>query len=119
MVTRQFAQENPRFVIDYLKALIKARRVLNDLNNKDQIIEIMRNRGYEIPQEFVDQYELQMRIINDGENFNVDSMETLIQDAVKTGSLEQYVDWHDFVDMSYLEQAYKELGMDDQIQSYQ
>ena len=119
VVTREFAQENPRFVINYLKALIKARRVLNDLGNKDQIIEIMRNRGYEIPQEFVDQYERQMNIINDSENFDIAAMETLIADSVRTGSLEESIDWRQFVDMSYLEQAYRELGMEDEIQSYE
>lgn len=112
VVTREFAEANPRFVVNYLKALIKARRVLNDLGNKDEIIEIMRARGYEIPQEFVDQYERQMNIINDGEFFDPVAMETLIQDSVRTGSLEEYVDWHEFVDLSYLEQAYKELGME-------
>ena len=119
VVTREFAESNPRFVINYLKALIKARRVLNDLGNKDQIIETMRARGYEIPQAFVDQYERQMNIINDSENFDIAAMETLIEDSVRTGSLEASIDWREFVDMSYLEQAYRELGMESEIQSYQ
>ncbi|MCB0154487.1 MAG: ABC transporter substrate-binding protein, partial [Anaerolineae bacterium] len=117
VVTREFAESNPRFLVNYLKGLIKARRMLNDLGNKDQIIEIMRGRGYEVPQEFVDQYEAQMNIINDGEFFDPVAMDTLMQDAVKTGSLEEYVDWHEFVDLSYLEQAYTELGME--IPSYE
>jgi len=119
VVTREFAEANPRFVINYLKGIIKARRVLNDLGNKDEIIEIMRARGYEIPQAFVDQYERQMNIINDSENFDIAAMETLIADSVRTGSLEESIDWRQFVDMTYLEQAYRELGMESEIQSYE
>jgi hypothetical protein len=42
-------------------------------------------------------------------------MNQLIDDAVRTGNLEQPIDWHEFVDLSYLNQAYEELGMADRI----
>jgi hypothetical protein len=45
-------------------------------------------------------------------------MEQLIADAVKTGSLEKEIDWHEFVRMDYLNEAYKQLGMDDMVVEY-
>jgi hypothetical protein len=34
------------------------------------------------------------------------------------GNLEKEIDWREFVRMDYLNQAYKELGMDDQVVDY-
>ena len=115
VVHRSFAEQNPRTVINYLKAFIQARDYFNDVNNKDEIIEIMRGREYEIPQAFVDQYERQMLIIGDDPYFDAAAMDTLIQDAVNVGNLEAFIDWREFVDFSYLNQAYIELGRADEI----
>jgi len=115
VVHRSFAEQNPRTVINYLKAFIKARDYFKDLNNKDEIIQIMRDRDYEIPPEFVDQYERAWTIIGDDGYFDPTAMDTLIADAVRVGNLETSIDWHDFADLRYLDQAYVELGMADRI----
>jgi branched-chain amino acid transport system substrate-binding protein len=115
VVHRSFAEQNPRTVINYLKAFIQARDYFKDPNNKDEIIEIMRSREYEIPQAFVDQYERAQTIIGDDGYFDPVAMDTLIADAVRVGNLEQSIDWREFIDLSYLNQAYTELGMADRI----
>jgi len=78
----------------------------------------MRSRDYDIPPEFVDQYERALVIIGEDGHFDIDAMETLIADSVRTGSLEESIDWRTFVDMSYLNQAYEELGMSNRVKSY-
>ena len=115
VVHKDFAEANPRTVVNYLKALIKARDFYKDLANKDQVIEIMQSRGYEIPPEFVENYERDWIIISSDGYFDPASMDTLIADAVKAENLESSIDWHEFVDLSYLNQAYRELDMADRI----
>jgi hypothetical protein len=75
----------------------------------------MRGREYEIPPEFVENYERDWAIISSDGYFTTETMNQLIDDAVRTGNLEQPIDWHEFVDLSYLNQAYEELGMADRI----
>jgi ABC-type nitrate/sulfonate/bicarbonate transport system substrate-binding protein len=111
-VHQNFLDENPRTVIGFLKATTQARMFVADVANKDEVIEIMLARGYEFPQAFIDQYELQLDILNPTGQFNVAAMETLIADSVRTGSLEEEIDWHEFCDMSYLNTAFEELGLE-------
>ncbi len=118
VVTRDFAESNPRTVVAYLKALIQARDWFKDTANKDEMFEIMRGRGYDIPDTFVEQFDRALSIIGEDGHFDVDAMDALIADSVRTGSLDAEVDWREFVDMSYLNQAYTELGMSDRTQEY-
>ncbi len=83
--------------------------------NMEDMFNIMRSRDYEIPDVFVEQYPRAISILGEDGYFTADTMETMLADAVKTGSLEGEVDWRDFVDLSYLNQAYEELGMADRI----
>ena len=115
IVMRSFAEENPRTVINYLKGLIQARDYFRDEANMDEMFEIMRSRDYEIPDIFVEQYPRSVSILGEDGYFSADTMETMLADALKTGSLEGEVDWRDFVDLSYLNTAYEELGMADRI----
>ena len=118
VVLRSFAEKNPRTVINMLKAFIQARDFARDMKNKDKVIEIMRKRGYDIPESFAEGYKKAMFEISEDGHFTIESMEKLISDSVRTGSLVKHVDWRTFVDMSYLNTAYKELGMDDRVKDY-
>ncbi len=42
---------------------------------------------------------------------------TFIADAVRTGNPEQSIAWQEFFDLSYLNQAYTELGMTNRIRN--
>lgn len=107
-----FIEENERTVIGFLKATTRARMFLADLDNKDEVIEIMTSRGYEFPQAFIDGYERHLANQSPTGHFNVEAMEKLISDSVRTGSLEETIDWREFTDMSYLNTAFEELGLD-------
>jgi len=110
-VHENWLSKNERTVIAFLKATTRARIFFHDLNNKDQIISIMEKRGYEFPQSFIDQYERAVAIVSPTGTFQPDAMDKLIADSVKTGSLETAIDWHEFVRMDYLNQAFDELNM--------
>ncbi len=75
----------------------------------------MRGRNYEFPQSFIDQYERAIDIQGVDGNFDIAAMEALIADSVRTGSLDEAIDWRRFVDMSFLQTAFEELGMDARI----
>lgn len=110
---RSWLEKNERTVVGFLKATFKAREYVYDLSTKDEIVELMLSRGYEFPQTFIDTYESLLNIMSPTGNFNPDAMVRLIQDAVKTGNLTTEVDWHTFVDFSYQNQAFRELGRED------
>jgi len=117
-VHENFLQANERTLVAFLKATTRARIYWHDLNNKDKVIEIMQSRGYEFPEAFIEQYDRAVAINSATGQFDIAAMETLMADALKTGSLDKAVDWRDIVRMDYLNQAYKDLGMDDQVVNY-
>ena len=117
-VHENWLNDNERTVIAYLKATTRARQYYHDLDNKDELISILESRGYEFPQAFIDQYDRAVAINSPTGQFSIEAMETLIADSVKTGSLEKEIDWREFTRMEYLNEAYKELGMDDMVVDY-
>jgi ABC-type nitrate/sulfonate/bicarbonate transport system substrate-binding protein len=117
-VHENWLKNNERTVVAFLKAITQARLFFHDLNNKDEIISIMESRDYEFSDTFKELYPRDVSIISSTGHFNPEAMETLIADAVKVGNLEKEIDWREFVRMDYLNQAYKELGMDDQVVDY-
>jgi ABC-type nitrate/sulfonate/bicarbonate transport system substrate-binding protein len=117
-VHENWLKDNERTVVAFLKATTRARMYYHDLGNKDELISIMESRGYEFPPSFIAEYDRAVQINSPTGHFSVESMETLIADSVKTGSLETEIDWREFVRMDYLNTAYKELGMDDMVVDY-
>jgi hypothetical protein len=78
----------------------------------------MESRGYEFSDTFRELYEADVNVISSTGHFDIAAMEKLIADAVKTGNIEKEIDWREFVRMDYLNQAYKELGLDDKVVNY-
>lgn len=117
-VHQSWLQDNEEAVIGFLMATTKARQFFHDLSNKDEIIEIMKGRGYEFPPSFIEEYDRAVAINSPTGQFNIDAMEKLIQDSVDTGNLEEVVDWRTFTRMDYLNEAYRRLGQEDMVQDY-
>lgn len=117
-VHENWLNNNERTVVGFLKATIRAREFFKDPNNKEEIIKIMEGRGYEFSDIFRELYEADLNVISATGHFNIEAMETLIADAVRTGNIEKEIDWREFVRMDYLNQAYQELGMDDKVVNY-
>lgn len=109
---QDFIDANPRTVIGFLKATTRARQFVLNLDNKDQVIEIMKSRGYEFPDTFVEQYPRDLAIMSPDGQFDVAAMNKLIADSVRTGSMDKAIDWRDFTAMEYLNTAFEELGME-------
>ena len=118
VVLRSWAEKNPRTVINMLKAFILARDFVHNINNKESVIRFMRSRDYDIPESFVAQYPKALKIIGADGHFSIKAMDQLIVDSVRTGSLVKSIDWRTFIDMSYLNTAYKELGMPERVRNY-
>lgn len=117
-VHESWLNDNEGTVVAFLKATTQARQYYHDLGNKDELISIMESRGYEFPPSFIEEYDRAVTINSATGHFTVETMETLIADAVKTGSLEEEIDWREFVRMDYLNEAYRQLGMEDMVVDY-
>lgn len=117
-VHENWLKDNERTVVGFLKATSRARTFALDLKNKDEIIKIMEGRGYEFSDTFKELYDKDLSIMSPTGHFKIEAMEKLIADAVRTGNIEKEIDWREFVRMDYLNQAYKELGLDDQVVNY-
>ncbi|OGO16737.1 MAG: hypothetical protein A2Z14_13945 [Chloroflexi bacterium RBG_16_48_8] len=105
-------EENEETVVGFLKATTRARIFLKDLNNKDEVISIMKKRGYEFPDAFIEQYHYEVADIEDTGTFNPETMEQLVNESVEYGLIPSYIDWKEFMRMEYLNQAFDELGFD-------
>jgi ABC-type nitrate/sulfonate/bicarbonate transport system substrate-binding protein len=117
-VHQDWLDDNEDVLVAYLTALTRARLFYHDLDNKDEIISIMESRGYEFPPSFVTEYARAVAINSPTGQFDIPSMDKLIEDSIATGSLEEEIDWHVFVNMDYQNEAYKKLDMDDQVVDY-
>ncbi len=110
---KNFLDKNPRTVIGFLKATFKARQYLQDPKKKDEIVALMKSRGYDFPQEFIDTYDSLLAIMSPTGTFDPNAMVNLISAAVKAGTLKKEVDWKTFVKLDYQNQAFVELGRQD------
>ena len=117
-VHENWLKDNEQTVVAFLKATTQARMFFQDIKNKDEIISIMESRGYEFSDIFKELYDKDLSIISPTGHFKSESMEKLIADAVRVGNIEKEIDWREFVRMDYLNQAYKELGMEDKVVDY-
>lgn len=112
---KNWLDKNPRTAIGFLKATFKARGFALDPKNKDEIIALMKSRGYDFPQEFIDTYAALLDIMSPTGNFAPDSMVNLLNAAVQAGTLKKLPDWKTFVNLDYQNQAFTELGRTDLI----
>jgi ABC-type nitrate/sulfonate/bicarbonate transport system substrate-binding protein len=99
-------------VIAYLKADLRARQDMYDFSQRDEILELMRARGFEIPDFFAELYELEVEQVGQDGGFSVELMDQLVEEQIGLGELPDDIDWRQYVDLRALNTAQEALDID-------
>ncbi|MFA9444262.1 ABC transporter substrate-binding protein [Egicoccus sp. AB-alg6-2] len=99
-------------VIAYMTADLMARRDMYDFSLKDEHLEIMRSRGFEIPDFFEEVYQIEVEQVGETAGFDVAEMDELVQEMIELGELPEGLDWRQYVDLRPLHTAQEALGIE-------
>lgn len=100
-----FLAENRETVVAYLTANIKARQYLQDLSRRDEVIEMMRGNDFEIPDEFVPLYEVEIDQISPDGGFEAEDMDTFVEQSITLGNVPEGTEWRELIDLEPLWEA--------------
>ncbi len=104
-------EDNGDTAVAWLAAELQGRQFVMDPANKDEAYQIMRDRGFEIPDEFVEQYEVEIQQYSEDGGFEVAAMDTFIDALKETGDVPAEAEWRDYMDFTYLWEAQDSLGI--------
>ncbi|MPZ51422.1 MAG: hypothetical protein GEU79_01585 [Acidimicrobiia bacterium] len=104
-------EENGDTASAWIAAELKARTWLLDPANKDEAYQLMIDRGFDIPQEFIDQYEVELEQFSPDGGFETSEMDDFVELLVEVGDLPEGIEWRDHFDPTYLWAAQDELGL--------
>ncbi len=99
-------------VIAFMEATLRARQDMYDFDQKDELLTIMRDRGFEIPDYFEDVYDLEVTQVGEDAGFDVGEMEDLVAEQIELENLKEGLDWRQYVDLRALHAAQTALGID-------
>lgn len=105
--------ESPDTVAAFMEAVLKARAFINDVNNKDEVLRLMRAAKYDIPAEYAavyaDENANDYHVLDAG--FEVGNMDKFVADSVKFETAPQGTKWREIADLVPLWRAQKALGI--------
>lgn len=105
--------ESPETVAAFLTATLRARQFINDVNNKDAVLDLMASKGFELPQPYRDVYaDEQSASYHTGDGgFDVADMDQFVNEQIELKVIPPGTDWHDYVDLVPLWRAQKALNL--------
>jgi len=107
----RLAEDRPT-IEAFLRATLRARQDMQDLSQKDELLALMRDAGFDIPAEFEDLYEIEMEQISVDGGFDPSLMDTLVEEQIQLEILPEGIAWRPYVDLGPLHAAQAELGLD-------
>ncbi|MCW2760749.1 MAG: hypothetical protein JWR85_950 [Marmoricola sp.] len=105
--------ESPETVAAFLTATLKARQFITDVKNKDEVLALMEEKKFDLPQDYKDAYEAENSPnyhTGDG-GFEVADMDTFIDTQIDLEVIPPGTDWHEWVNPGPLWRAQKALGL--------
>lgn len=105
--------ESPETAAAFLVATLKARQFITDVNNKDEVLDFMATKGFELPQEYRDAYPAEQAPdyhTADG-GFDVPDMNQFIDEQIELKVIPPGTNWREYVDLIPLWRAQKNLGL--------
>lgn len=105
--------ESPETAAAFLSATLKARQFITDQANKDEVLALMAEKGFVIPQAYKDAYSAENAATYhtaDG-GFTVTAMQDFVAEQIKLKVIPAGTDWHDYVNPTALWRAQKSLGL--------
>lgn len=103
--------ENGDTATAWVTAELKGRVWLSDPANKEEAFQIMLDRGFEVPQEFQDLYDVEIEQFSPDGGFDADEMDAFIAELVEIGDLPEGIEWRDHFEPAHLWAAQDELGI--------
>lgn len=105
--------ESPETVAAFLTATLRARQFINDVNNKDEVLDLMASKGFDLPQPYRDVYaDEQSPSYHTGDGgFDVADMDQFVNEQIELKVIPPGTDWHDYVDLVPLWRAQKALNL--------
>lgn len=112
MVLDSFLETERATVVAFLRATLRARQDLQDLDRQDEILDIMRDNEFEIPEEFETAYPLEVAQLSPDGGFDAGIMDDFVAEQVELGNLPAEIDWRQYVDLGPLHEAQDSIGLE-------
>lgn len=105
--------ESPETAAAFLSATLKARQFITDVNNKDEVLNLMAAKGFDLPQPYRDAYadeQAPTYHTADG-GFDVADMDQFINEQIELKVIPEGTNWREYVDLVPLWRAQKSLDL--------
>ncbi|MGH9246826.1 MAG: ABC transporter substrate-binding protein [Acidimicrobiales bacterium] len=103
--------ENADTAIAWLAAELRGRMFVSDPANREEAFQTMRDRGFEVPPEFEELYDVEIEQFSPDGGFDVAAMDEFTAELEDVGDIPAGVEWRDHVDFTYLWAAQDALGI--------
>lgn len=108
-----FLEENRRSVVAFLTANLRARQYIYEDPEgvQDSVIALMREEGFEIPEEFEALFPIEVEQISADGGFEADEMDEFIAQAIELEAAPPDTDWRAHIDLGPLWEAQEAVGL--------
>lgn len=105
--------ESPETAAAFLVATLKARQFITDQANKDEVLDLMATKDFDLPQPYRDAYvdEMDPEYHTADGGFAVADMDQFINEQIELGVIPPGTNWQEYVDLIPLWRAQKALGL--------
>jgi ABC-type nitrate/sulfonate/bicarbonate transport system substrate-binding protein len=111
--SKKIAQNGSETSAAFLAATLKARKYIDDLAHKDDVIKTAQSKDFELPQEYQNAYKDEnsptYHTVDGG--FEVADMDKFIQEQIDLEAVPKGTKWRDHADLTPLWRAQKHLGI--------
>lgn len=105
--------ESPETAAAFLSATLKARQFITDQANKDEVLQLMEDKGFDLPQEYKDAYSAENDPdyhTSDG-GFEIADMQQFVDEQTELEIIPAGTNWKDHVNPTALWRAQKSLDL--------
>lgn len=105
--------ESPETAAAFLVATLKARQFITDQANKDEVLDLMATKDFDLPQPYRDAYvdEMDPEYHTADGGFDVADMDQFINEQIELDVIPPGTNWREYVDLIPLWRAQKALGL--------
>ena len=105
--------ESPETAAAFLSATLKARQFITDVDNKDEVLDLMATKDFDLPEPYRNAYADEQSPdyhIADG-GFDIADMDQFINEQIELKVIPEGTNWRDYVDLIPLWRAQKSLDL--------
>jgi len=99
-------------VTAFLTATLRARQDMYDFSQAEENLQLMRDRGFEIPDYFAELYQVEVEQVGIDAGFDPAEMDELVAEQIELGNLPEGMDWRQYVDLGPLHAAQESLDIE-------